>query len=213
MFDPYSVLGISRDASDEEIKKAYRKLSRKYHPDANINNPNKAQAEEMFKTVQQAYNQIMKEKKDEIIARDGFPEMPGVEQMLCCLKDAGYRLAVASSSPKPVITETLETLDLMKYFDVVTSGDEVKNPKPAPDTFLFAAKQLGVPVDECIVIEDSTNGGKAAKAAKMPCIWMHNPDSGDQEIPDAVLEITAWTKESIEKIMKFLHFDQEKVLK
>ena len=96
-------------------------------------------------------NQIMKEKKDEIIARDGFPEMPGVGQMLCCLKDAGYRLAVASSSPKPVITETLETLDLMKYFDVVTSGDEVKNPKPAPDTFLFAAKQLGVPVDECIV--------------------------------------------------------------
>ena len=81
----------------------------------------------------------------------------------------------------------------------------------APDTFLFAAKQLGIPVDECIVIEDSTNGGKAAKAAKMPCIWMHNPDSGDQEIPDAVLEITAWTKENIEKIMKFLHFDQEKV--
>ena len=39
----------------------------------------------------------------------------------------------------------------------------------------------------------------------------HNPDSGDQEIPDAVLEITAWTKENIEKIMKFLHFGQEKV--
>ena len=211
MADPYKILGVSRDASDEEIKKAYRALSRKYHPDANINNPNKAQAEEMFKTVQQAYNQIMKEKKDEIIARDGFPEMPGVEQMLCCLKDAGYRLAVASSSPKPVITETLETLDLMKYLDVVTSGDEVKNPKPAPDTFLFAAKQLGVPVDECIVIEDSTNGGKAAKAAKMPCIWMHNPDSGDQEIPDAVLKITDWTKENIEKIMKLLHFGQEKV--
>ena len=63
LFDPYSVLGISRDASDEEIKKAYRKLSRKYHPDANINNPNKAQAEEKFKEVQQAYEQIMKEKE------------------------------------------------------------------------------------------------------------------------------------------------------
>ena len=63
MFDPYSVLGVSRDASDEEIKKAYRKLSRKYHPDANINNPNKAQAEEKFKEVQQAYEQIMKEKE------------------------------------------------------------------------------------------------------------------------------------------------------
>ena len=63
VFDPYQVLGISRGASDEEIKKAYRNLSRKYHPDANINNPNKAQAEEKFKQVQQAYDQIMKEKE------------------------------------------------------------------------------------------------------------------------------------------------------
>lgn len=61
--DPYQVLGITRGASDEEIKKAYRTLSRKYHPDANINNPNKAQAEEKFKQVQQAYDQIMKEKQ------------------------------------------------------------------------------------------------------------------------------------------------------
>lgn len=61
--DPYQVLGVSRGASDEEIKKAYRSLSRKYHPDANVNNPNKDQAEEKFKQVQQAYDQIMKEKQ------------------------------------------------------------------------------------------------------------------------------------------------------
>ena len=63
MVDPYSVLGVSRNATDEEIKKAYRKLSRKYHPDANINNPNKDQAEEKFKEVQQAYEQIMRERE------------------------------------------------------------------------------------------------------------------------------------------------------
>jgi len=63
MIDPYQVLGVSRGASDEEIKKAYRSLSRKYHPDANVNNPNKDQAEEKFKQVQQAYDQIMKEKQ------------------------------------------------------------------------------------------------------------------------------------------------------
>ncbi len=64
MFDPYRVLGVDRGASDEEIKKAYRTLSRKYHPDANINNPNKAQAEEKFKEIQAAYNQIMDERQN-----------------------------------------------------------------------------------------------------------------------------------------------------
>lgn len=63
MTDPYEVLGLARGASDEEIKKAYRALSRKYHPDANVNNPNAAQAEERFKQVQAAYDQIMKEKE------------------------------------------------------------------------------------------------------------------------------------------------------
>lgn len=63
MTDPYEVLGLRRGASDEEIKKAYRALSRKYHPDANVNNPNAAQAEERFKQVQAAYDQIMKEKE------------------------------------------------------------------------------------------------------------------------------------------------------
>lgn len=62
MRDPYQILGVSRNASEEEIKKAYKALSRRYHPDANINNPNKAQAEEKFKEIQQAYQQIMKER-------------------------------------------------------------------------------------------------------------------------------------------------------
>ncbi len=64
MNDPYRVLGVSRDASEEEIKKAYKALSRKYHPDANINNPNKDQAEEKFKEIQAAYQQVMKERTE-----------------------------------------------------------------------------------------------------------------------------------------------------
>lgn len=63
MRDPYQILGVSREASEDEVKKAYRKLSRIYHPDANVNNPNKAQAEEKFKEIQQAYQQIIKEKE------------------------------------------------------------------------------------------------------------------------------------------------------
>ena len=64
MRDPYEVLGISRNASEEDIKKAYKSLSRKYHPDANINNPHKEEAEEKFKEIQQAYQQIMKERTE-----------------------------------------------------------------------------------------------------------------------------------------------------
>lgn len=63
MTDPYSVLGVPRGADADEIKKAYRKLSRMYHPDANVNNPNKKQAEEKFKQVQEAYDQIMYERE------------------------------------------------------------------------------------------------------------------------------------------------------
>lgn len=63
MTDPYRVLGVSKGATNEEIKKAYRKLSRQYHPDANINNPNKDEAEVKFKEVQQAYEQIIKERE------------------------------------------------------------------------------------------------------------------------------------------------------
>ena len=59
MSDPYSILGVDRNATDEDVKKAYRKLSRQYHPDANINNPKKDEAEAKFKEVQQAYQQIM----------------------------------------------------------------------------------------------------------------------------------------------------------
>ena len=58
--NPYEVLGVSQTATDDEVKKAYRELSRKYHPDSYVNNPLAELAEEKFKEVQQAYEQIMK---------------------------------------------------------------------------------------------------------------------------------------------------------
>ena len=70
--DPYKVLGVSYNASDDEIKKAYRSLSRKYHPDANVGNPNQKEYEEKFKEVQQAYNMIMDQRQGKSQPQQGF---------------------------------------------------------------------------------------------------------------------------------------------
>ena len=61
--DPYQVLEIPHNASNDEVKRAYRELSRKYHPDSYINNPLSDLAEEKFKEVQEAYKQIMQERE------------------------------------------------------------------------------------------------------------------------------------------------------
>ena len=61
--NPYEVLGIPSNASDDEVKRAYRDLTRKYHPDANVNNPLADLAEEKFKEVQEAYDTIMKQRE------------------------------------------------------------------------------------------------------------------------------------------------------
>ena len=77
MYDPYSVLGVSRNASEEEIKKAYKTLSRRYHPDANVNNPNKAQAEEKFKEATQAYEILSDPEKRRLYDRFGHAAFDG----------------------------------------------------------------------------------------------------------------------------------------
>ena len=61
--NPYEVLGVSPNATNDEVKKAYRELSRKYHPDSYANNPLSDLAEEKFKEVQEAYEQIMKQRE------------------------------------------------------------------------------------------------------------------------------------------------------
>lgn len=62
MTDPYKVLGVSRDASDDEIKKAYRELARKYHPDNYVDNPLSDLVEEKMKEINEAYDTIQKQR-------------------------------------------------------------------------------------------------------------------------------------------------------
>ena len=118
----------------------------------------------------------------EMIEDKGYPEIPGVVTLIKELKEKGYLLAVASSSPMASIKRNLDSMGITQYFDTIVSGMEIENPKPNPDIFLKAAENLSVNSNECIVIEDSHNGVKAAKAAKMSCLGFINPNSGNQDL-------------------------------
>lgn len=118
--------------------------------------------------------------KDELVSAKGYPEVKGAVNFVKSLADS-FKLAVASSSCLGNIENNMKKLGL-NCFDKLVSGTLVKNPKPAPDVFLEAARQLGVEPSECIVIEDSSNGAKAAKAAGMACLGFLNPSSGEQDL-------------------------------
>jgi HAD superfamily hydrolase (TIGR01509 family) len=130
--------------------------------------------------------------KSEIIAREGYPLIDGVVSVLKGLHEAGYLLAVASSSPEVYIEDVMERLGARHLFSALCSGEKVVNPKPAPDVFLKAASQLGVQPEECVVFEDSSNGCRAAVSAGMICIGYDNPDSGEQDLSLATQVIRSW---------------------
>lgn len=117
-----------------------------------------------------------------LLREEGFPEMPGVKEMLRRLHEAGFLLAVASSSPPERIHEAINYIGVKQYFSLLNSAENVARSKPAPDIYLDTAEKLGVMPEECVVLEDSENGSIAAVSAGMICVGLDNPDSGDQNL-------------------------------
>jgi HAD superfamily hydrolase (TIGR01509 family) len=94
--------------------------------------------------------------------------MPGCAELVHAVQDTGgIKLAVASSSPMPLIQRVLTPTGLIKRFDLLCSGTNVPHPKPAPDVFLHTASQLEVAPERCVVLEDSVAGAEAGARAGM----------------------------------------------
>ncbi len=91
----------------------------------------------------------------------------------------GLRLALASSSPMRLIRAVLSSGGLVDRFDVVLSAEDEARGKPDPAVYLSAARELGVPPERCLAVEDSINGVRSAKAAGMVCVAV--PVSGVTE--------------------------------
>lgn len=120
--------------------------------------------------------------KKNLIENKKLEPIGGIRKLLGELKSCGIRIGLASSSSREFIEFILNKLEVIEFFEVIISGEEVAKSKPAPDIFLKAAVALNVEPSNCLVIEDSGHGVKAAKLAKMKCIGFYNPNSGKQDL-------------------------------
>lgn len=118
---------------------------------------------------------------ENILYTAGPDKMFYLEELLIYLKNNNYKIAVASSSDLYHINNNLEKTNVLKYIDVIASGEEVKNGKPAPDVFLLAAERLGVKPENCLVLEDSKFGVKAGFLAGMKVIMVPDSIQPDEE--------------------------------
>jgi HAD superfamily hydrolase (TIGR01509 family) len=119
---------------------------------------------------------------------------PGAVELVLSLRAADVPLALASSSDRRWIDATLRGLGLADAFPVIASGDEITRSKPAPDIFLLAAERLGVPPADCVAIEDSPNGLRAARAAGMAVVAVRTPYTAGLVLPDADVEVPSLTE-------------------
>jgi beta-phosphoglucomutase len=96
--------------------------------------------------------------------------LPGAVDLLDELRQSGIKIAIGSASKNA--RTVIEKLGIADRIDVITDGDSVEQPKPAPDLFLYAASQLGLKPEHCVVVEDATVGITAALAAGMWAIGL-----------------------------------------
>ena len=107
-------------------------------------------------------------------AKGNIKPFPGVIKLLDTIMKGNFKLALVSSAPKENIDLISSELDIGRYFDCIVFGREVAESKPSPQLYLLAAEKLGAEPQNCIVIEDSPLGVKAAKAAGMRCLAVSN---------------------------------------
>jgi len=141
-----------------------------------------------------------------IIDRDGIPLKPGLLELLAWI-DGGadsptrLRTVVASSSTQEIIRRNLKLAGLeAERFDALVGGDEVQHGKPNPDIFLLASQRLDVGAENCLVLEDSNAGIRAAHAAGMAAVMIPDiipPDEKSKALAYRILSSLHAVKELI----------------
>lgn len=129
--------------------------------------------------------------------------LTGVEILIKDFHHKGMQLILASSASKVTIERVFNRFKLHDYFTHIVSGEDFPKSKPHPAIFEHAASLSIAPKENCIVIEDSTNGIKAAKAAGIFCIAYNSFHSKDQDLSEADVVINHFNEIDYEKVARY----------
>jgi len=122
---------------------------------------------------------------DQVCRESEISLLPGVSAAVRAFEKAGLMLAITTSAVRESIEILLKRVGLFDAFPVIVDGSEVEHPKPHPEPYLLTAARLGVSPDQCLVMEDSGIGVRAAKAAGTFCVAVRNPNAKTRQDLDA----------------------------
>ena len=136
---------------------------------------------------------------------DDIKPKPGVVHLLEALRREGIATAVATSTSRAGATKHLTTAGIIQFFDVIVTADDVAKHKPDPEVYVHTARQLGVPVDVCVVIEDAPSGIAAAKAAGMQCIAVRTAYTLPEQLRQANVAVASLADVSADYVRQLGH--------
>lgn len=143
---------------------------------------------------------------DAFDTKEDLELLAGVENLIKDLHQNGMQLILASSASKVTINRVFSRFKLHDYFTHIVSGEDFPESKPHPAIFEHAASLSAAPKENCIVIEDSTNGIKASKAAGIFCVGYNSVHSKDQDLSLADVVINHFHELSFKEVK---HIDSE----
>lgn len=149
--------------------------------------------EEMIQRKRAIFNDAFDNKED-------LELLEGVEKLIIDFHDKGMQLILASSASKVTIERVFGRFKLHNYFTHIVSGEDFPKSKPDPAIFVHAASLSIAPKDNCIIIEDSTSGVKAAKAAGIYCVGYNSIHSKMQDLSEADVIINHFSELDFEKV-------------
>lgn len=157
-----------------------------------------------FPTIEYGVEDLIQRKRsifnDAFDTKEDLYLLEGVEDLIKDLHANGIQLILASSASKVTIDRVFTRFNLHQYFSAIVSGEDFPQSKPNPAIFVHAASLSIAPKENCIIIEDSTNGVKAAKGAGIFCVGYRSENSEGQDLSEANLIINHFNELNALKI-------------